>query len=101
MTLLVAKGFRQEDFANRHPGGTLGKRLMRVDQLMRTGDDMPRVTPASQLADVVHEITQKAIGMTCVVDADNRLLGRHHRRRPAPSYGHPAPTFLDNRQPTS
>ena len=75
MTLLVAKGFRQEDFANRHPGGTLGKRLMRVDQLMRTGDDMPRVTPASQLADVVHEITQKAIGMTCVVDADNRLLG--------------------------
>src|SRR6059058_1631079 len=47
MTLLVAKGFKQEDFANLHPGGKLGKRLMRVEALMNAGDKCPRVHPAT------------------------------------------------------
>ena len=49
MTLLVAKGFRQEDFANLHPGGILGKRLMRVESLMQTGRDCPSVSGAKWL----------------------------------------------------
>jgi len=75
MTLLVRKGFREEDFANLHPGGKLGKRLMRVEQLMHTGDRVPRVAPHATMADVVHEISSKGLGMTCVVGADCRLLG--------------------------
>jgi arabinose-5-phosphate isomerase len=75
MTVLVAKGFRQEDFANLHPGGKLGKRLMRAEQLMTSGDNVPRVTPATPMRDVVAEISRKRLGMTCVVDAGGTLLG--------------------------
>ena len=74
MTLLVAKGFREEDFANLHPGGKLGKRLMRVEQLMVAGDRLPIVGPATPMAEVVHEMSAKKLGMTCVV-ADGRLAG--------------------------
>ena len=74
MTLLVAKGFREEDFANLHPGGKLGKRLMRVEQLMVAGDRVPVVSPATPMAEVVNEMTAKKLGMTCVV-ADGRLAG--------------------------
>ena len=74
MTLLVAKGFREEDFANLHPGGKLGKRLMRVDQLMQAGDRLPVVSPATSMQEVVDEISRKRLGMTCVVE-DGILVG--------------------------
>ena len=75
MTLLVEKGFRQEDFANLHPGGKLGKRLMRVEALMHGGDQRPIVRLHTPMADVMREMSRKGLGMTCVVDEDERLAG--------------------------
>ena len=75
MTLLVAKGFRQEDFANLHPGGKLGKRLMRAEQLMHGGDQAPIVRADTPMPDVIYEMSRKGLGMTCVVDDDGRLVG--------------------------
>jgi arabinose-5-phosphate isomerase len=75
MTLLVAKGFRQEDFANLHPGGKLGKRLMRADQLMTGGDRAPVVALTTRMRDVIHEISSKGLGMACVVDERKTLVG--------------------------
>ena len=74
MTLLVAKGFREEDFASLHPGGKLGKRLMRVERLMH-GGDAPIVRPDTPMPDVMREMSAKKLGMTCVVDGDGRLAG--------------------------
>jgi arabinose-5-phosphate isomerase len=74
MTLLVAKGFREEDFANLHPGGKLGKRLTRVERLMHAGD-APKVRLDTPMTDVIEEMTAKHLGMTCVVDANGRLSG--------------------------
>jgi len=75
MTLLVAKGFKQEDFANLHPGGKLGKRLLRVEQLMHSGDQTPLVRLDTSMKDVVDEMTSKGLGMSCVVDDSNHLIG--------------------------
>jgi arabinose-5-phosphate isomerase len=75
MTLLVEKGFKQEDFAKIHPGGKLGKKLMRVDQLMHGGADAPKVRADTPMRDVIYEMSSKALGMTCVVDDGGRLLG--------------------------
>jgi arabinose-5-phosphate isomerase len=75
MTLLVAKGFRQEDFANLHPGGKLGKRLMRAEQLMSAGDRVPKVLVVTPMPDVIYEMSRKGLGMTCVVDDGDRLVG--------------------------
>jgi arabinose-5-phosphate isomerase len=75
MALLREKGFRQEDFASLHPGGKLGKRLMRVEQLMHTGDSMPRVDQDTPLRDVIYEMSRKGLGMTCVIDRDGTLAG--------------------------
>ena len=75
MTLLVAKGFREEDFANLHPGGHLGKRLLRVDRLMHTGDRIPTVGGTTPLREIVEVISAKEFGMTCVTDADGVLRG--------------------------
>jgi arabinose-5-phosphate isomerase len=75
MTLLVEKGFRQEDFANLHPGGKLGKRLMRVQALMHSGKHCPIVLTDTRMRDVIYEMSSKGLGMTCVVDADVTLLG--------------------------
>ena len=66
MTLLVEKGFRAEDFANLHPGGKLGKRLMRVEQLMCAGQDVPQVDEATSMREVIYEMSRKGLGMTCV-----------------------------------
>lgn len=74
MTLLVEKGFRPEDFATLHPGGRLGKRLMRVETLMHAGKQCPSVGADTRMRDVIYEMSSKALGMTCVVDADH-LLG--------------------------
>lgn len=75
MVLLVEKGFRIEDFAHRHPGGTLGKRLMRVRQLMHAGDAMPMVDEGSPLRDVIYEMSRKGLGMTCVAGQAGQLTG--------------------------
>jgi arabinose-5-phosphate isomerase len=75
MTLLVAKGFRQEDFANLHPGGKLGKRLMRADQLMHAGEHAPVVRTGDEMREVIYEISRKKLGMSCVVDDAGRLVG--------------------------
>jgi arabinose-5-phosphate isomerase len=74
MTLLVEKGFKVEDFANLHPGGKLGKRLMRVEQLMHAGDDVPLVDEQTPMRDVIYEMSRKGLGMTCVT-AGGRLAG--------------------------
>ena len=75
MTLLVAKGFRQEDFEYLHPGGGLGKRLMRAEALMHTGAQMPLVSVDAPMPVVLAEISGKRLGMTCVTSADKRLAG--------------------------
>jgi len=75
MTLLVEKGFRQEDFANLHPGGKLGKRLMRVEALMHANEQCPVVQADTRMRDVIYEMSSKGFGMTCVVDGDDVLLG--------------------------
>ena len=76
MTLLVEKGFRQEDFANLHPGGKLGKRLMRAEALMHGGTQCPVVRADTRMRDVIYEMSSKGLGMTCVVDGDeDTLLG--------------------------
>lgn len=75
LALSKRKGFRAEDFANLHPGGRLGKKLMRVESLMHAGAALPSVHPETRMPDVIHEITDKRLGMTCVVDAHGVLLG--------------------------
>jgi arabinose-5-phosphate isomerase len=74
MTLLVEKGFRQEDFANLHPGGKLGKRLMRVEALMHSGKECPVVRTDARMRDVIYEMSSKQLGMTCVIDRDDDTL---------------------------
>ena len=74
MTLLVEKGFRQEDFANLHPGGKLGKRLMRVEALMHAGTQCPAVHADTRMRDVIYEMSSKGLGMTCVLDRDDDTL---------------------------
>jgi arabinose-5-phosphate isomerase len=75
MALADAKGFKLEDFANLHPGGKLGKRLMRVEQLMRSGDQVPLVHTATPMKDVIYEMNSKTLGMTCVAEEGGRLVG--------------------------
>jgi arabinose-5-phosphate isomerase len=75
MTVLVEKGFKPEDFANLHPGGKLGKRLMRVEQLMHGGDSLPVVQLHTAMKDVIYEMSRKGLGMTSVVEKDGRLAG--------------------------
>ena len=89
MALLTAKGFKEEDFAHLHPGGELGKKLMRVESLMQTGKECPIVRAAANLRDVIYEMSSKKLGMTCVVDERNGLLGiitdgdlRRHMSKP-------------------
>jgi arabinose-5-phosphate isomerase len=75
MTLLVAKGFQQEDFANLHPGGRLGKQFLRVERLMHAGKSCPIVHAHTGMRDVIYEMSSKGLGMTCVVDGGEQLLG--------------------------
>jgi len=76
VALLDARGFREEDFARSHPGGSLGRKLlMHVRDLMRAGDAVPRVGPAAPFSELLHEMTRKGLGFTAVVDAEGRPLG--------------------------
>ncbi|MDF1653691.1 MAG: KpsF/GutQ family sugar-phosphate isomerase [Coxiellaceae bacterium] len=75
VALLERRGFTAEDFALYHPAGSLGKRLLlRVDELIQTGDAMPVVTPQTSIADALVEITSKRLGMTTVIE-DGKLAG--------------------------
>ena len=73
VALLEHRGFTAEDFARSHPSGSLGKRLLlRVSDIMHTGDDIPAVTPDVRLRDGLMEMTAKGLGMTAIVDGDYR-----------------------------
>ena len=75
MAVLVDKGFKPEDFATLHPGGKLGKKLMRVEQLMHAGESLPVVQLHTAMRDVIYEMSRKGLGMTSVVEKDGRLAG--------------------------
>jgi arabinose-5-phosphate isomerase len=75
MALLERRGFTVEDFAVLHPGGRLGKELLRVEDVMHTGDEIPRVQPGTLMKDVLFEMTKKRMGLTTVVDDGGHLLG--------------------------
>ena len=76
VTLLDARGFGEEDYAMHHPGGSLGRRLlMHVADVMVDGDRVPRVAADALLPAAILEMSKKGLGLTAVVDADNRLLG--------------------------
>jgi arabinose-5-phosphate isomerase len=74
MAVAEKRGFKEEDFANLHPGGKLGKRLSRVESLMHTGDAIPQVTPPTKMPDVIYEMSRKKLGITTVVEGD-KLVG--------------------------
>ena len=76
IALLEQRGFTAEDFAFTHPGGALGRRLLtRVSDVLVTGNDVPRVTTETSLADALMEISAKGLGMSTVIDAKGHLLG--------------------------
>jgi arabinose-5-phosphate isomerase len=75
MALLVRRGFTQEEFAAIHPGGRLGRKLLRVRDLMHTGSQLPRVSPKTRMDEAILEMSRKGFGITTVVDEQNRLLG--------------------------
>jgi arabinose-5-phosphate isomerase len=74
MTISEKRGFKEEDFANLHPGGKLGKRLARVESLMHRGDALPRVSPHTKMPDVIYEMSRKKLGLTTVVEGE-KLVG--------------------------
>jgi arabinose-5-phosphate isomerase len=75
IALLDRRGFSHDDFAALHPGGRLGKRLLRVGDLMHAGDALPRVGLDVKIPDVIYEISRKGLGMTTVTGADDVLAG--------------------------
>ncbi|MBZ5526763.1 MAG: KpsF/GutQ family sugar-phosphate isomerase [Acidobacteriia bacterium] len=75
VSLLERRGFSPDDFAALHPGGRLGKKLLRVEHLMHKGEDLPKVALDSRMPDVIYEMSKKGLGMTTVVDAQGRLAG--------------------------
>jgi len=75
MALLEAKGFTHEDFAQLHPGGQLGKRLLKVEQLMHSGDELPEVPASAPMRDAIYEMSRKKLGITAVIDDQRALLG--------------------------
>ncbi len=76
VALLDARGFREEDFARSHPGGSLGRKLLiHVRDLMRSGDAVPQVGPETSFTEMLREMTGKGLGFTAVAGADGRVLG--------------------------
>ncbi len=74
VTLSEKRGFKEEDFANLHPGGKLGKRLARVESLMHSGEALPCVGPQTKMPDVIYEMSRKKLGVAAVVEGE-RLVG--------------------------
>ncbi len=76
VALLEARGFTSDDFARSHPAGALGKRLLlHVKHLMHTGEELPKVSPDTPMNKVLYEISNKRLGMTTIVDQNDKLLG--------------------------
>ena len=75
MTVSEMRGFREEDFAALHPGGNLGRRFLKVKDLMRTGERVPSVSSETSMAEAIHEMSRKMMGITAVVDGRGKLLG--------------------------
>jgi arabinose-5-phosphate isomerase len=76
VTLLEARGFTKQDFARSHPGGTLGRQLLlHVEDLMRTGEAIPRTAPGEKLRDGLLEMSRKGLGMTVIVSPEDKILG--------------------------
>ena len=76
VALLEARGFTADDFARSHPAGALGRRLLlHITDVMHVGDDVPKVAPDASISEALMEISRKRLGMTAVVDGDDRLLG--------------------------
>jgi arabinose-5-phosphate isomerase len=75
MALMERKGFGKEDFASLHPAGSLGKKLLRVSELMHRGDAIPRVLESTRMPDAIYEMTRKSLGMTVVTDEQGKLAG--------------------------
>lgn len=76
VALLEARGFTADDFARSHPAGALGRRLLlHITDVMHVGDDVPKVAPGASISEALMEISRKRLGMTAVVDGDDRLLG--------------------------
>ncbi len=75
IAILTKRGFREEDFAVFHPGGSLGRRLARVEDLMHKDNEIPLIREEKTMKDALYEMTIKRLGMTCVIDKDNKLSG--------------------------
>jgi len=75
MVVSERRDFQEDDFAALHPGGRLGKKLRRIDTLMHTGDDLPRVLPTTKMPDVIYEMSRKGLGVTAVTKPDGKLMG--------------------------
>jgi arabinose-5-phosphate isomerase len=75
MALMERKGFGREDFASIHPAGSIGKKLLRVGELMHRGEAVPRVLESAPMHDVIYEMSRKSLGMTVVTDRQGILAG--------------------------
>ena len=75
LSLSERRGFKEEDFAALHPGGSLGRRFLKVRDLMRNGGRVPSVPASSAMTEAIHEMSRKMMGITAVVDGGGRLLG--------------------------
>lgn len=75
ISLLDRREFKEEDFAALHPAGRLGKKLRRIESLMHTGEDVPRVLRGTKMPDVIYEMSSKGLGLTAVTQPDGKLLG--------------------------
>jgi arabinose-5-phosphate isomerase len=75
MAVLEARGFTRDDFALLHPAGSLGKAMLKVEQLMHSGEALPKVATDTPMRDAIYEMSKKGLGITAVVDAHGRLAG--------------------------
>src|ERR1700684_2217955 len=75
ISLLERRGFKEEDFAALHPGGKLGKRLRRLENLMHAGENLPCVAPSAKMPDVIYEMSRKGLGLAAVTEPNGRILG--------------------------
>ena len=75
VSLLERRGFQPQDFADLHPAGRLGTKLLRVENTMHSGDALPHVSLDTAMPEVIHEMSRKGLGMTTVLEADGRLAG--------------------------
>lgn len=76
VALLDARGFKAEDYARSHPGGSLGRRLLtHVSDVMRSGDEVPHVLPSATLTELMREMSHKGLGASAVVDAQHHIVG--------------------------